>query len=444
MYHIWQGYHHEWEYNHRVNRFGSYIRQENGTAFAGHTAASGTGADVAHFTEFSTGVKAEGVAYQTGTAEVVVECQRTNLTPFRVRVDDVELAPELRGRDRYVVVLNGFDIFALEHADKLITFDLEMTEPVVTDGDKLRFNALGNLCFDCRSPECQLWPMRLEVEDVNPPKEPALVENKPVEELPRHQGGIQKDRVDRAVKWLKDQVVRFTGLEDVKRSVIGKDEDALRRRLFRILGKRFFLKFLKWRITTPYVVRIHYLILAADSDALTCRETPVYTKDYVWDMDNEIDLETHGTQTITLPVEREASTLAFKHLYLNVTLDEEHGTTDPIQWGKGMHVLGWSMAVRDIQVNDGQLTARLDLFYKCWSAAMNEVITLTTWGAFRAAGRAEIAARLLLLQFKDAVISPQTATPGAISWPGGGLNATRHPRAVDERPIAEAGDEPVS
>ena len=36
------------------------------------------------------------------------------------------------------------------------------------------------------------------------------------------------------------------------------------------------------------------------------------------------------------------------------------------------------------------MIADLDLFYKNWSDAMNQVITFTTWGAVRAAGRARI------------------------------------------------------
>lgn len=98
-----------------------------------------------------------------------------------------------------------------------------------------------------------------------------------------------------------------------------------------------------------------------------------------------------------------------------------------------MHLLEWDAAVRDIEAVAGRVTGRLDLFYKSWSEAMNEVITLTTWGAVRSAGSARLGARLALLQFRDAE-EEQLELPGRIHWPGGGLNARDHPRALHERP----------
>lgn len=434
---IWQGFHHEWEYNHRLNRFGSYVRHPHGGGpVAGHTAASGIGGDVAHFTDFVTQVRAEGVAFIPGHASTVVECPRNNDTPFLIKVSDLPIPPEAQGKDRYNVILNGFDLYAQDHSDKLISFDLEVTDPIVYQrGQKLRFNIVGSLRFDCRSPECQLLPLGFEVEEVNNDKRT----QQPVREVEmvRKKRGIQKHRVDNAVQWVKQQLVRLTNLDEVKQSIIGKDEGALRRRLFRAFGKRFFLKMLKWRITTPYVLVVHYLVIAGDDDALHVAESDFIENVYDWDMETEI----HRADCGTLPVEidsepgRAASTLGFRHISMTVTLDEELGTNAPFQWGKAMHLLGWSTAIRDIAVEGSKVRANVDLFYKCWSEAMNEVITLTTWGAFRAAGRAHFGVRLALLQFTAGEVSPQAALPGLINWPGGGLRAKRHPQAVYERPI---------
>ena len=49
-------------------------------------------------------------------------------------------------------------------------------------------------------------------------------------------------------------------------------------------------------------------------------------------------------------------------------------------------MLEWNTAIREPVVDGDRVQATLDLFYKCWSEGMNEVITLTTWGAIRAAG----------------------------------------------------------
>ncbi len=434
---IWQGWHHAWEYNHRVNRFGSYVRHANGgSPVVGHTAASGTGGDVAHFTEFVTEVQAEGVDFIPGHAATIVECPRNNATPFLIKVSDLPIPPETQGKASYNVILNGFDLYAQDHSDKLIAFELEVTDPIVYQGgQKLRFSIVGRLRFDCRSPECQLLPIGLEFEEI----EPREHDEKPEREFERahKKRGIDKHRVDNAVQWVKQQLVRLTNLNEVKASIIGKDEDALQRRLFRAFGKRFFLKMLKWRITTPYVLVVHYVIIAGDDDALHVTESDFIEHDYDWDMETEIHMADCGT----LPVEIEgepgcaASTLGFRHISMAVTLDEELGTNAPVQWGKGMHFLAWSTAIRDITVEGSTVRAALDLFYKCWSEAMNEVITLTTWGAFRAAGRAHFGVRLALLQFVEGEVRPQAGLPGHIRWPGGGLSAKRHPQATYERPV---------
>ena len=447
---IWQGYQHQWEYNHRINRFGSYVAQrecEGGeiATVVGHTAASGTGGDTAHFKEFVTEVhSAEGVAFQPGCVESVIECQRGDLTPFVIKVEDLELAPELQGCDTITVVLNGFDIYALEHSEKIVTFDIDVTKPVIyAEGTQARFYIIGHLRFDCRSPECQLLPIRLESERVD--KQPTLENDEPLDQsdpiLPpvRSKRGLNRHKFDKAVTWLKQQLVTLMGVEEVKQSLVGIDADTTRRRLFRFFGKRFFLRFLKWELTAPYALHVHYLLIGGDQDRLTVHDSDLTEHEYNWDLEHEIHHEEVGVLPIKVRTddvtEYQVNTLAFRQMSMEITIDEKLGTEDPIQWGKGMHFLEWHMAIRDIEpVRDG-VRAKLDLFYKCWSEAMNEVITLTTWGAVRGAGSVKFGTRLVLLQLKKAVISKQCAMPGRIVWPGGGRSATSDPRARFERVV---------
>ncbi len=443
---IWQGYHHAWEYNHRVNRLGSYVdyqpSKDGGYRWvAGHAAASGTGNDTAHFCEFVTQVEAEDVYFQPGVVEVIVDCERNELTPFHIRQKAVQLADALQGHEQYTIILNGFDLFALNHSEKIITFDLEVDDPAVSaDRTSLRFNILGTLKFDCRSPECQLLPMRLEIEDErkqNPP-----VDTQSIPEAPEgKRRGIDKRRVDKAVQWFKRTVVHITNMEEVKRSVIGADGDALRRRLFKVMGKTVFLKLLKWRLSAQYKLRVYYLIIAGHSDSFRATDSGLMRNQYGWDLETEIHRAARGTLPVAVgnkaQIAHAVSTLGFKSVYMNITIDEKHGTEDPIQWGKGMHFLEWCMALRNITEIEQGVNADLDLFYKCWSEQMNEVITLTTWGAFRGAGRAEFEARLTLLQFRNGQASEQMALPGTLYWPGAGLSAVRDPRAYYIRPIQQ-------
>jgi hypothetical protein len=191
---------------------------------------------------------------------------------------------------------------------------------------------------------------------------------------------------------------------------------------------------------------VHYIIVAGDESALAVSESGFFFNTYDWGLEEEIDLDSCGTQKVEVdgqpPDDYAVNLLAFKHLSMEVTLDEEYGTNDPIQWGKGMHFLGWSVALRNVRPQGERVTADLDLFYKCWSTEMNEVITLTTWGAFRAAGRAAFKANLALLQMRQGQ-QRTLALPGTISWPGGGLSARNHPRAIFERP-AEPTHEPTA
>lgn len=454
---IWQGYHHQWEYNHRINRFGSYVAQRKiasgeETTVVGHTAASGTGGDTAHFKEFFTNVhSAENVTFQSGCGETVVECQRGDLTPFVIKIEDLPLQPELQKCETLTVVLNGFDLYALEHSEKIVTFDLDMTEPMrYDDGTKARFYIVGNLCFDCRSPECQLLPIRFESEPVGKQHETAeedmLVEKTRLLPPPRPKRGLNRHKFDKAVTWLKHQLVTLMGVEEVKRSLEDRNADTTRRRLFRMFGRRFFLRFLKWELSAPYALCVHYLLIGGNQEALAVRDGGYIEHTYSWDLEHEIHQDEVGAMPVSIPLEDSgvtcANTIAFRQLALDITIDEKLGTEDPVQWGKGMHLLEWSMAVRDIRTDQDELKAMVDLFYKCWSEAMNEVITFTTWGAVRGAGSARMGARLVALQFKNVLALEQQVMPGCIVWPGGGRSARSDPRARCESaigaPVVEA------
>ena len=438
---IWQGFHHAWEYNHRLNRFGSYVRSEGAgeerRALAGHTAASGTGGDVAHVSEFVTPVEAAGVAFQEGWVETTVECPRAVTTSYRIKIDDLALEPNLAGKETYTVLINGFDLCAERHADKLIAFDLEITDPVVShDGTRLRFDLLGELCFDCRTAECQLWPFTLEMERSGAPRSRPDADDRP----PPPKRGIQKrPAFEQGVNWLKRQIARFTDLENVKRSIVGRDDNRLRRRLFRLFGRQFSLRLLKTRILTPYVLRVRYLIIAADNGALRVTESDRVKNNYAWDAETEIHRADVRPPSLAVtggdPAAYALNTFGFKQLSLTTELDQAFGSSNPIQWGKGMHMLAWDAAVHNIRTEGPRVAADLDLFYKSWSEAMNEVLTLTTWGAVRSAGEAKLAARLALLQFQDAAATEQIAVPGRIRWPGAGLNARDDPRACTEREV---------
>ena len=164
--------------------------------------------------------------------------------------------------------------------------------------------------FDCRTAECQLWPVGLEVTRVDrsgqssPPEEPAAEVQAGVVPPPpdcRPKRGIRNRPVlEQGVNWLKQWIARFADLESVKQDVLGRDGDRLRRRLFRMFGRQFLLRLLKLRILTPYVLRVEYVVVGGDADALAVTESGVYENSYAWDTETEITREQVGTQRISV------------------------------------------------------------------------------------------------------------------------------------------------
>jgi hypothetical protein len=289
-----------------------------------------------------------------------------------------------------------------------------------------------------------MWPWTLEIVQSDgsgpEPDGPEPDGPGPPSSGPPPKRGIRKrPAFEQGVNWLKRQIARVTDLENVKQGIVGREEDRLRRRLFRLFGRQVFLRLLKMRILTPYKLRIPYLIVAGDGDALRVTDAEPIENTYTWNAETEIHREEVGSRPVAVaggdPHRYALNTFGFKRISLTTELDPAFGTSNPIQWGTGMHMLAWDAAVRDIRPEGDRVTGTLDLFYKSWSEAMNEVLTLTTWGAVRSAGRATLGARLSLLQFKEAAPGGQRVVPGRIHWPGGGLNAQDHPRARCERTL---------
>jgi len=156
---LWQGFHHRWEYNHRINRLGDYIRdvaacttgRETCRPTLGHSAASGTGPDIAHFTTYYAKLESPRVKFLTGEQTIQINgAERENISTNTLVSVAVPPGTPTGPNQRYVVVLNGFDLLAKADADKLQLFDLR-----VTDGDydgntnRINFRILFSLQANC-------------------------------------------------------------------------------------------------------------------------------------------------------------------------------------------------------------------------------------------------------------------------------------------------------
>ena len=69
---IWQGFSHQWGYNHRINRLGDWVENvsegDSCIVKGTHTAASGSGADIATFAQYFTTVHSDLVETRSGVA----------------------------------------------------------------------------------------------------------------------------------------------------------------------------------------------------------------------------------------------------------------------------------------------------------------------------------------------------------------------------------------
>lgn len=168
---IWRGFHHVWEYNHRVNRMGDWvgdIDNSNGfSANAYHSAASGIGPDRIEYKSFFTSIKtSDAVNFSTVNQEI-----RFQGIEGTVDSQTIEISLEIPSTTitNASVVLNGFDMYALPFgtdnllgdgdADKLFNFSLQTSNVTLQKEQQktiITFDLHATLGADCTSPECSV------------------------------------------------------------------------------------------------------------------------------------------------------------------------------------------------------------------------------------------------------------------------------------------------
>lgn len=154
---VWQGFTHRWGYNHRHNMIGSFVEHTEQQAIVRHLGASGWGPDEAAVTDKVAVVRnAQGVTFQSGVHTIGIEAPETDLVDFSQHSVPLVLSDNLRNKDHYAVILNGFDLRSVGfYAHKIMTFNLAVGEHTISaDGNLLALDILGGLRMDCRSFEC--------------------------------------------------------------------------------------------------------------------------------------------------------------------------------------------------------------------------------------------------------------------------------------------------
>jgi hypothetical protein len=166
---IWQGFHHVWEYNHRVNRMGDWIDDidlgVDYNANAYHSAASGIGPDKNEYTTFLTRVKtSKEIHFSNLKKEIIIQGMEGT-----VEAQSVQLSVEIPATSitDAVVLLNGFDIYARPvgseqllgdgDADKLFNLSINTSSISINPSGNtttINFELNTSLGADCASVEC--------------------------------------------------------------------------------------------------------------------------------------------------------------------------------------------------------------------------------------------------------------------------------------------------
>ena len=153
---IWQGFSQTWGYNHRLNSLGDWVGplecSDRCQVVMGHSAASGSGADTAHWSSQSTAVSAAGVRFRQGVIAFDIDERRAEGRIIRAEAS-IEFV-DIEDHTTTTALLGGLDIFAIDNADKLQELSLSLSAPELTDTGTLRVTASLDLRVDCDSIEC--------------------------------------------------------------------------------------------------------------------------------------------------------------------------------------------------------------------------------------------------------------------------------------------------
>ncbi|TNE86901.1 MAG: hypothetical protein EP330_20040 [Deltaproteobacteria bacterium] len=158
---VWRGFRHDWGYNHRVNRLGNWVGPvacdaDTCEVEVAHAAASGLGTDSGAWRASATVIDAPGSGFLPGaTALTFHEARAEGRLVERIEQVTVPLTGVLAGQEQYQVLLQGYDLMALEDADMFRSMDLALGEPVVdAEGGTLSFEVRLALELDCDRLEC--------------------------------------------------------------------------------------------------------------------------------------------------------------------------------------------------------------------------------------------------------------------------------------------------
>lgn len=156
---IWQGFKHSWTYNHRINRIGNFLDEQNKEIV--YTAASGLGADSTYYqSKYSLVTDSDIHAYSGKTALRLTGKEGKAITMSQEI--KVAVSEEDQGK-KFYPLLNGFDMLSIKKADKPEKIDISISaveQGVVSDFITIRIDVI--LQADCSTLECSFFKQEVD------------------------------------------------------------------------------------------------------------------------------------------------------------------------------------------------------------------------------------------------------------------------------------------
>ena len=112
---FWQGFYHDWTYNHRINRIGDWIQSvtenDNGIrAVFSHSGATGSGADVLSYLSYFTYLKTDKAKFFSSSVNTAIRGREATTTTKIITVKG-KWPVALKNYNKGIIVLNGFDMY---------------------------------------------------------------------------------------------------------------------------------------------------------------------------------------------------------------------------------------------------------------------------------------------------------------------------------------------
>lgn len=208
---VWRGFTHQWTYNHRLNRLGSYVLNTDFAQFpyhaqAVHTSATGVGGDVGLFDVQYSYVAMRDVAVQSGSVTIEFSGKEGDMHNIvKHLLADSKIAHSQAPSD-CIVVLNGFDILSERKADKISLLHIAVSDAEYLPAtNKIKFDISASMEATCKSFECnrfnQKFNYTVRVHYLIFMSTPTYNNNEQSEQTPLH---ATEQTVRRVYNWDKD------------------------------------------------------------------------------------------------------------------------------------------------------------------------------------------------------------------------------------------------